>query len=61
VAAPPPAQNAPLDTAAAEARRDRLSVWQRGITTVYLVSLIGAFVGGQIRNRIERKAGQTLA
>jgi adenylate cyclase len=61
VAAPPPAQSAPLDPAAAEARRDRLAVWQRGMTTVYLVSLIGAFVGGQIRNRIERKAGQNLA
>jgi len=60
VAAPPPA-SAPLDAAAAAARRDRLAVWQRGITTVYLVSLIGAFAGGQIRNRIERKAGQTLA
>jgi adenylate cyclase len=61
VAVAPPAQSAPLDAAAAEARRDRLAAWQRGMTTVYLVSLIGAFVGGQVRNRIERKAGQTLA
>lgn len=55
-AAPPPAQSAPLDAEAAAARRDRLAVWQRGITTAYLVSLIGAFVAGQIRNRIERKS-----
>jgi adenylate cyclase len=61
VAAAPPAQGAPLDPATAAARRDRLAVWQRGITTVYLVALIGAFVGGQIRNRIEAKAGQTPA
>ena len=44
VASAPPAQSAPLDAAAAAARRDRLAVWQRGITTAYLVSLIGAFV-----------------
>jgi len=56
VASAPPAQSAPLDAAAAAARRDRLAVWQRGITTAYLVSLIGAFVAGQIRNRIERKS-----
>lgn len=61
VAAPPAAQTAPLDAAAAAARRDRLAVWQRGITTLYLVSLIGAFVGGQIRNRTERKAQQPVA
>jgi adenylate cyclase len=52
VAAAPP-QSALLDAEAA-ARRDR-------ITTLYLVSLIGAFVGGQIRNRTERKAGQPVA
>ncbi|HEX4555769.1 MAG TPA: hypothetical protein VH249_17385 [Xanthobacteraceae bacterium] len=60
-AAPPAAQSAPLDAAAAAARRDRLAVWQRTITTLYLGSLIGAFVGGQIRNRTERKAGQPVA
>jgi adenylate cyclase len=59
VAAAPP-QSAPLDAEAA-ARRDRLAVWQRGITTLYLASLIGAFVGGQIRNRTERKGGQPVA
>jgi hypothetical protein len=61
VASAPPAQSAPLDAEAAAARRDRLAVWQRGITTLYLLSLIGAFVGGQIRNRTERKAGQPVA
>jgi adenylate cyclase len=55
VAAAPPAQSAPLDAATAATRRDRLAVWQHGITIAYLVSLIGAFVAGQIRNRIERK------
>jgi len=59
VAAAPP-QSALLDAEAA-ARRERLAVWQRGITTLYLASLIGAFVGGQIRNRIERKAERTAA
>ena len=59
-AVPLAAQSAPLDAEAA-ARRDRLAVWQRGITTLYLASLIGAFAAGQVRNRIERKAGQTVA